>query len=143
MKLLKPVSTFVLSLTLFSISGCSGSGGIKAEDKEVLGEFCSDYQNYASNSIERAGKSTFVFIDLTPIINSYENDEYIDSLKSAMVDVKTHYSWVQAELMGYDVDSFTMTQAEQVVQTGVGKTPPIGVFEVEANLTSACSKFTK
>jgi hypothetical protein len=143
MKLLKPVSTFVLLLTLLSISGCSASEGIKAEDKEVLGEFCSDYQNYASNSVERAGKSTFAFIDLTPIINSYDNDESIDSLKSAMVDVKTHFSWVEAELLGYDVEFLTMTDAEQVIQGAVDKTPPIGVFEVEANLTSACSKFTK
>lgn len=168
MKFSKTTSVIVLSVAMISISSCSALGGIKAEDKVVLGEFCSSYQNYASNSVALAEKSTLEFIDLTPIVSAYEGNESIDALKSAMVDVNSHFSWADAEAeymvaeAAYNymaqgdslnaalskTDEFTelwnsgsITRAEKNLQSIVGKTPPIGAFVVEANLTSACLKF--
>lgn len=135
----------------------------------IIGEFCSNYQNYASNSVASAEKSRLEFIDLTPIVNTYKDDESIDSLKSAMVDVNTHFSWAEAEKTYMIAESIynnmaqgdslatasgktnefkdlwnsgSMSRAEQDLQSIVGKTPPIGAFAVEANLKESCSKFT-
>ena len=150
MKLLKPVSTIVLSLALFSISGCSASGDVTAEDKEILRDFCLKYQGYTSSTVKRVEESRLEFIDLTPMVSLYKDNESIDALKGAMVDVNTHYSWAEAEvrfeLSGGFVDlweSTSMKDAEQIVQSSAGITPPIGVIEVEANLISACSQFTE
>jgi hypothetical protein len=168
MKFSNTKSVVGLSLVCVLISGCSAVGGVKSEDKKALGEFCSEYQNYASNSVALAEKSRLEFIDLTPVVSPYDSNESIEALKSAMVDVNTHFSWAEAEekymiaeaIYNYmaqgdslatassKTDEFrdlwnssSINRAEQDLQSIVGKTPPISAFVVEANLKGACSKF--
>jgi hypothetical protein len=131
-----------LSIALFSISGCSTSGGIKAEDKELLRNFCLSYQNYAYNSYDLGEKSRIEFAALTPIINSYNDVKSINALKNAMYDVDAHFGWVQSvSVIANSAILTSMTSAESAFQSAVGVPPPIGASEVQSNLQNACSEF--
>ena len=144
--MLSKLSLVLISLSLFSISGCStgNSDSLSAQDLDTVSFFCNDYSNFNDETTSSVLNLESDYLSNVAILN----EKYPDNLElnqlSLSVQLAFEYAdWVRATSKLQSPTNSIQIAIHELGESTFGNSPspPIPASAVTEGLTKSCKPF--